>query len=246
VNFKPGTAQEGSPDIPPYVLDKGKTERRHYVAGYDGDIAYWDDELGKLLKHVQDAGWADDTVIVVTADHGESLGDHGRTFSHGSLYEHDLHVPMAMWGPGRVPAGAHVTANTAHVDVLPTLLDYAGLPVPDGLNGTSLRGITTERKGDLPASIAMVGRADNMRWAVRDEDLKLILDRSGELLNVYDLAKDPGETKDLVATASKEARALWKTTKEWLAKGTWKAPKSREQTLDDEDVQKLRELGYIE
>ncbi len=246
VTLKPGTAQEGSPDIPPYVLDKGKTERRHYVAGYDGDIAYWDAELGKLIAHIQARGWADDTVVVVTADHGESLGDHGRTFCHGSLYEHDLHVPMAMWGPGRVPAGVRVSANTSHVDVLPTLLDYAGLPVPAGLNGASMRGMTTQRPGDIPGNIAVVGRGENMRWAVRGGDVKLLLDRSGELLSAFDLSTDPNETRDLVGTASKEVRALWRSTQAWLTKGSWRGDKARTQTLDDEDVERMRALGYIE
>ncbi|MES2639446.1 MAG: sulfatase [Myxococcota bacterium] len=247
VTFKPGTAQEGSPDIPPYVLDKGQTERRHYVAGYDGDISYLDEELGKLVRYVKTKGWAEDTLIVVTADHGESLGEHGRTFCHGSLYETDLHVPMVVWGPGRVPAGAHVTAETNHVDVLPTLLDYAGLPIPAGLHGASVKGITTTRPpGSLPVNLAVVGRAERMRWAVRDGATKVLLDRDGRLASAWNLATDPGELRDLVGTPSKEARALVKTAQAWLGTGTWKPPAVREQALDDEDVARLRALGYVE
>jgi arylsulfatase A-like enzyme len=245
--FKPGSAQEGTPDIPPYVLDPGKTERRHYVAGYDGDINYLDEELGKLVRYIKTKGWAEDTLIVVTADHGESLGEHGRTFCHGSLYETDLHVPMVMWGPGRVPAGGHVTANTNHVDVLPTLLDYAGLPSPSTLQGVSLKGVTTARpSGALPVNIAVVGRGDKLRWAVRDGDTKILVDRDGQLVSAFDLAKDPGELRDVSGTPSKEARTLLKQAQAWLATGAWKPPATREQTLDDEDVARLRALGYVE
>ncbi|MDP2312037.1 MAG: sulfatase [Pseudomonadota bacterium] len=245
--FKPGTAQEGSPDIPPYVLDKGQTERRHYVAGYDGDINTFDEELGKIVRYVKTKGWADDTVIVVTADHGESLGDHGRTFCHGSLYEHDLHVPMVMWGPGRVPSARRVTAETNHVDVLPTLLAYAGLPIPAGLQGASLLGVTTARPaGSLPANLAVVGRGDRLRWAVRDGATKVLVDRDGRLAAAWDLATDPTELRDLIGLPSKQARALAKTVQAWLATGAWKPPETREQTLDDEDVARLRALGYVE
>lgn len=243
--FKPGTAQEGSPDIPPYVYDKDKTERRHYVAGYDGDIAYWDDELAKVWRHVESKGWEKDTLLVVTADHGESLGEHGRTFSHGSLYETDLHVPMVIVGP-RVPAGAHVTAPTSHVDILPTLLDHAGLPIPPGLHGASLRGVTDTRPGGLPAAVAVVGRGDNLRWAARTGDTKVVVDRTGKLLSAWDLAADPGETRDLVGTAGREAKALLKTVQAWIATGAWQPTNLREQALDDEDVQRLRALGYVE
>ncbi len=244
--LKPGTAAEGSPDIPPYVYDKDKVERRHYVAGYDGDISYWDEELGKLVRFVQSKGWQDDTLFVVTADHGESLGDHGRAFCHGSLYEHDLHVPMVTWGPGRVEPGARVGAATSHVDVLPTLLDYAGLPVPEGLHGVSLRGVTDRRPGGLPAALAVVGRGDNLRWAARDGDTKLLLDRSGQLVSAWDLAADPGETRGLVGVASKEARVLLKNVQGWLGTGAWAPPETRQQALDDEDIARLRELGYVE
>ncbi len=247
VTLKPGTAAEGSPDIPPYVYDKGQTERRHYVAGYDGDIATLDEEIGKLVRYVKTKGWAEDTLIVVTADHGEALGDHGRTFSHGSLYEHDLHVPMVMWGPGRVPAGKRVTAETNHVDVLPTLLDYAGLPLPAGLHGASLQGVTTTRPiGSLPMNLSVVGRADRLRWAVRDGDTKILVDRDGQMTSAWNLATDPTELRDLVGTPSKEARALAKAAKAWLATDAWKPPTTREQALDDEDVARLRALGYVE
>ncbi|MDP2305698.1 MAG: sulfatase [Pseudomonadota bacterium] len=247
VTFKPGTAQEGSPDIPPYVLDKGQTERRHYVAGYDGDISYLDEELGKLVRYVKTKGWAEDTLIVVTADHGESLGDHGRTFCHGSLYETDLDVPMVIWAPGRVAAGAHVMAETNHVDVLPTLLAYAGLPIPPGLHGVSLQGVTTQRPaGSLPVNLAVVGRAERMRWAVREGDTKVILDRDGRLESAWKLDSDPGELRDLGGMPTKEARALVKAAQAWLGAGTWKPPIVREQALDEEDLARLRALGYVE
>lgn len=244
--LKLGTAAEGTPDIPPYVYDANQLERRHYVAGYDGDIAYWDEEFGKLWRFVQDKGWANDTLFVVTADHGESLGEHGRTFCHGSLYETDLHVPMGMWGPGRVTPGMRVTAETSHVDVLPTLLDYAGLPVPAGLHGASLRGVTTTRPANAAPVTAVVGRGDNLRWAVRTADTKVLLDSGGQLTAAYDLATDPGELRAVLGAASKEARALVQSFRGWLATGAWKPPTTRTQTLDDEDVERLRALGYVE
>jgi arylsulfatase A-like enzyme len=216
------------------------------VAGYDGDIATVDDQLGQLWRYVRGKGWGDDTLVVVTADHGESMTEHGRFFCHGSLYDHDLHVPMVMWGPGRVPAGQRVDAPTSHVDVLPTLLDYAGLPVPQGLHGVSLKGATTARPaGGIPFALAAHGKGDKLRWAARDTGgTKVIVDRAGRLELAYDVTADPGETKDVSAT--KAARDLAARVKAWLATDSWVPPETRTQTLDDEDVARLRELGYVE
>lgn len=241
-----GRANEGIAAIPQYIVDEGQLERRHYVAGYDGDIAFLDDELGKLWRHLRGKGWSEETLLVVTADHGESMTDHGRYFCHGSLYEHDLHVPMVVWSPGRAEAGRRVDVPTSHVDVLPTMLDYAGLPIPPGLQGVSLKGVKDRRPpGGIPFSLAAHGRAEKLRWAARDAGpVKVIVDRAGRLLEAYDLAADPGETRDVSAT--KPARDLARRVKEWLDTGAWTPPPTRTQTLDDEDVERLRELGYVE
>lgn len=242
------SANEGVAAIPKYVQDAGKTERRHYVAGYDGDVAAMDLELGKLVETIKSHGWAKDTLLAVTADHGESMTEHDRFFCHGSLWEHDIHVPMVVWSPGRVPAGARVEAPTSHVDVLPSLLDWAGLPVAGWL-GDSMKGLLTRPRapGALPFAVATLGRGANLRFAVRDTGpYKVLVDAKGALLDAWDLVKDPGETKSLAGLPPRDAVKLANAMKQWLATGKAAPLPSRPQALDDEDRERLRALGYIE
>ncbi len=238
-----GEASEGAPAVPKYIFENGKTERRHYVAGYDGDIAFTDAELGRLMAYVR-ASNRDDTLVVVTGDHGESMTDHDRYFCHGSLYDHDLHVPMVVWGPGLVTAGGRVAVPTSHVDVLPTLLDYAGVGGLPGFAGVNLRAALSG--GAAPARewvSSVVGRAERLKYALHAPGgLKVFTDAQGAFLVAFDVAKDPGERVELADR--KSGRALSKRFAAWLR--SQKPKKVKRQTLDEEDAQRLRALGYLE
>jgi arylsulfatase A-like enzyme len=236
--------------VPGYVADPGQLERRHYVANYDAEIRYVDDHLAKLVKWLEDSGQARDTLLVITADHGESMTDHGRYFAHGSLYEHDLHVPMVIWAPGRVTPGTQVTARSSHLDILPTLLDFAGADEPDGLKGHSLRGLMAGgAKAPQPFTIAVTGAGPREQVAViSDSDLKLIVDHKGQPVEVYDLTQDPDETRNLIGSRGDEARKLAGAYRGWvqdqLADDARTTTQDRD--LSDDEIEALRALGYIE
>ncbi len=236
-----GVAAEGAPTVPKYIFDNGKTERRHYVASYDGDIAFTDAQLGRLMSFVR-ASNADDTLVIVTADHGESMTDHDRYFCHGSLYDHDLHVPMVVWGPGLVQGGVRTAAISSHVDVVPTVLDYAGVGSLPGFAGVDLRphlvgGPAPER----PHVVSVVGRAENLRYALNTpEGTKVLTDAAGRLIEAFDVLRDPGELTPL--SDKKPARAIAKV----FAATIKPPPKVKRQKLDDEDTERLRALGYLD
>ncbi|MSQ04223.1 MAG: hypothetical protein EXR71_20430 [Myxococcales bacterium] len=238
-----GEASEGAPAVPKYIFEAGKTERRHYVAGYDGDLAFADAELGRLMAYVR-ASNRDDTLVVVTGDHGESMTDHQRYFCHGSLYDHDLHVPMVVWGPGLVPAGGRIAVPTSHVDVLPTLLDYADVGGLPGFAGLNLRSALSGGAPPVREWVtSVVGRAERLRYAVHAPGgLKVLTDARGAFLQTFDVAKDPDERAAL--TDNKEGRALSRRFAAWLRS---QAPKKvKRQTLDAEDAERLRALGYLD
>lgn len=240
-----GSHAEGLPSIPKYVYDKGRDERRHYVAGYDGDLAWTDFELGRLMDSLRVTS-RNDTLVIVSADHGESMTEHERYFCHGSLYEHDLHVPMVVWAPG-MKSGTRIAARTSHVDILPTLLDYGGAGKLPGFAGQSLRpAIEGASLTAPPFSVAMVGRNENLRYAViADNGLKAVTNGKGGLLEAYDLSTDPGETKQAKGSVRAKVRALAKDFRAWL-KGKTPVPAPKVQTLDEEDEERLRALGYVE
>ncbi len=240
-----GDHAEGLPMVPKYIYDGGKNERRHYVAAYDADIAWLDFELGRLVEYLR-ATSRDDTLLIVTADHGESMTDHERYFCHGSLYEHDIHVPFVAWGRG-VEAGTRVGVNTQHVDVLPTLLDVAGVGELPGFAGRSLRAaIAGEPLSPVPFVVSTVGRSERLSYAVVGEGgIKAIVDRTGALLEAYDVAADPRELKQASGSRRREITSLVRQFRAWL-KGKPVAAERKQQRLDDEDTERLKALGYIE
>jgi arylsulfatase A-like enzyme/Flp pilus assembly protein TadD len=168
---------------------------------YHGEVSYVDSLLQPLLEPLLARGKDARTLIVLTSDHGEGLGEHGEA-THGIFaYESTLHVPLIIHAPGLV--GERTVADRVrHVDILPTILDALGLPVPEGLPGRSLlpaaNGVPLEPQ---PAYFEAMSSALNRGWAplagaIR-ENYKLI---DLPIPELFDLSKDPRESRNLAAT----------------------------------------------
>lgn len=148
------TSMEQIGHVQPYMNESlaGITDTDWVVAQYDGEVAYADDQLERLLDALDDAGIADNTMVIVTGDHGEGLGEQGEWFDHGDwLYEHDLHVPLAIRFPGRIAPGTVVTHPVELSDLAPTIVDYFGIEM-EGTTGTSLRAAMEQ--GAIPHPLA--------------------------------------------------------------------------------------------
>jgi arylsulfatase A-like enzyme len=238
--------------VPGYVADEGELSRRHYVARYDAELAYVDDRLQKLIDWIKAAGIEQSSMVVITADHGESMTDHDRYFCHGSLYDHDLHVPLVVWAPGRVKAGTLVNERTAHLDIVPTLLDYAGVKAPGSLKGTSLRGLLDGKaKAAQPFTIAVTGQGDTEELAVySDNPLVLRVDHTGAATEAYNLAADPGQTTNVLEYKKADADKIAAAYKVWMAAqlsddAPAAKPATKRKVSDDEKLM-LQQLGYME
>ncbi len=210
------------PGRDPVLRQVRKLSPREVVAerdAYDGSIAYLDQHLGMLLDSLRQRGMLDNTIVIVTADHGEEFGEHG-VFTHGnSLYDRVLHVPLVISWPRSVPRGARVDAWISLRDVAATVLDVLGVPSDSLLPGRSLArwwiappGLAT-RPDTLIAAVSYAsGNPTNypvshgdMRATFADP-LKLIRDGDGAF-ELYDLRQDPDERHDLSTTAD-SVRAL--------------------------------------
>jgi len=158
-------------------------EIQGFVDLYDAEIRYTDHELGGLLDRLRSDGRLEDTLIVVTADHGESLGEHGYFFEHGDFgTEPEIRIPLILRAPGLVPAGVGVEATVSNLDIAPTILDFAGVPAPDDLPGLVLG------TGAAPRSIA-----EGSLWAgdlvsIRSDQGTLIENRTKGVTEFYDPA----------------------------------------------------------
>jgi len=165
---------------------------------YDGEVAYTDTVIEELLAGLDEAGLSDNTVVLVTADHGEDLDDHGEK-GHGLfVYDTTQHIPMILRLPDGAAAGTVVDEQVRLIDVGPTLLDLVDVPVPGGETGESLRGFLAGEGDSRPAYSETMYPRWHLGWqelyALRKDGYKYILAPTPEL---YDVRADPGETDNL-------------------------------------------------
>ena len=117
----------------------------HLLALYDGEIGYWDAQFGSMLDYLQVGGLLDNALLMMTSDHGDMFGEHGK-WTHGNcLYEEVLRVPLLMRYSGVIPRGAAVDVPVQSMDIMPTVLEWLGLDAPAGLDGASLRALAEGR-----------------------------------------------------------------------------------------------------
>jgi arylsulfatase A-like enzyme/Tfp pilus assembly protein PilF len=221
----------------------GALAERFRAAPYDGEIAFVDSQLGRLLRTLEEAGTLARTLVLVTADHGEGLGEHGEG-THGLfVYDATLKVPWVMAGAG-VDAPRVPTTVARGIDVLPTLLDYAGLPGRPGIEGRSLRPAAEGREmSDAPAYAESLYPEREFGWAPlyawRTRDLKLIEAPRPEL---YDLAADAAETANRIG---EQAAAAERLRGPLQAARSRPAPPGAMAGVDPETAERLGALGYL-
>ncbi len=216
---------------------------------YDAEVAFMDSAVGGLLESLEEAGVAEDTLVVVASDHGESLGEH-RILGHGwDLYEPAMRVALLMRLPGAIPAGSRPAGRVCLVDVAATILDPvgAGSVLPGPSLGPAWQGGAAPGQGTalymetvLPAlrknRSEIVGALDG-RW-------KLVVRLRTGATELYDIESDPGET----ANAAPAHPAVVQRLKRWLldqADGWKGGAHAKEITLDPVMEARLRALGYV-
>jgi arylsulfatase A-like enzyme len=232
---------------------------------YDSEVAFVDREISRLLAGIeQRVGSLDDTLIVVTSDHGENLGEHGY-WGHGRhLHEEGLAVPLGIvWKsqPSRVRAKSRIDTPALVLDVAPTVLGLLGLPVPDDFRGEDFSGVLAGR-GPAPTERLLFFQAhkgavhgDHASSEARLDGLlevgslegnrKSVLDLRGNRLEIYDLGADPGEHASLTREDSTPGPQL-KLWLEAVLAGLRAASDLPVDQLDEESVERLRALGYLD
>ena len=226
----------------------------HRIERYDAEIAYTDHQLGRLLARVEEIAPPERTLVVVTADHGEGLGDHD-VAGHGVvLYEEAVRVPLVLRWPGRIDPGLRIAAPVGAVDVAPTLLDLMGLDAPAAVEGESLADVL---RGTSPAyrrPVFLVRRhydrghagllpVDGYQFGVRTGRWKWIEDPKLGTRELYDLQTDPQERSNLAATLPDDAARLGELMATWRS-AIGDAPPVK--ALGASDRRALEALGYVE
>jgi arylsulfatase A-like enzyme/Flp pilus assembly protein TadD len=211
---------------------------------YDGEIAYADELIGRLIKYLKSHQLYDRSTIVLLSDHGEGLGDHGEQ-EHGLfVYDEAIHVPLIVKQEGNARAGHRVSDLVQHIDLVPTILDLVKAPVPGNLRGRSLKPVL-EGTGRLPEptvySEALYARY-HFGWselmALTDERYRYIKAPREEL---YDLQRDSNERHN-IADQRPQARQALKLALDRLAAGTTIQGPSE---VSPEARERLQALGYV-
>ncbi len=224
------------------------TDPQWLIDAYHGEVRYADHLLGTLIEELASKGLLDDTALLLTGDHGESLVEHDYLFDHGDhLYDASLRVPLLMRLPARIPAGQRIPCQVSTVDVAPTLLDLAGVDDGQQRDGASLAAVAAglqpcQERDAL--STTVVGRfvaEPPVDHSLRARGRKFIQHQQAED-ELYDLGADPGETRNLAASRADEAAALEAVLESRLGgELELKGPSTDAQT-----VEALRALGYVE
>jgi arylsulfatase A-like enzyme/cytochrome c-type biogenesis protein CcmH/NrfG len=215
---------------------------------YDGEIAYADAQVGRLLAHLRNRGLLDATAVAVMADHGESLGEHGEATHGVFLYDATIRVPLLLKLPGARGAGQRVPARVSLVDVAPTLLEVAGVARPASVQGQSLLPLLA---GVTPADRPSYAETDYPRRAFvwsslaswRVEQLLYVRAPRPEL---YDVATDPGAERNLAAERAALAGRLGQQLEGFRRRtAAESSPAPARSVVDPALAEKLSALGYV-
>jgi arylsulfatase A-like enzyme/tetratricopeptide (TPR) repeat protein len=216
---------------------------RYTSRPYDGEVAYMDAELGRLLEAVAERRRP--TLVAAMGDHGESLGEHQELTHSYFIYSATQRVPLILSLPGHLPEGRTVAPVVRGVDLMPTLLELAGVPAPQGIDGRSLVPLVTGRRADEPGPAYLESYHPRLWWGAGE----LLGLRTGHWLfirskrpELYRTDANGGETADVASQHPAEVESLGARLASMLGDAD---PLAGRQPLDAEAEARLKALGYV-
>jgi arylsulfatase A-like enzyme len=227
------------------------------ITQYDGGIRFVDIQVGRLLSWLEENGLTDNTMVILTGDHGEGFGEHGVTFEHFGTHEEMLHVPLIISYPPRLPMERVVTDLVGHVDLAPTILDLLGLAIPKDMQGTSLlplieqrswpghEGIFSQQRGGRALSIRTTGWRLIMQLAT-DTTWPLYQQQPGQA-ELYDVQADSKEAQNLWPAKSNAAQTAERKLGGLILSWKENTPATTGTNASAQDPQLLKmlhDLGY--
>jgi arylsulfatase A-like enzyme len=226
-----------------FAPQDGSAVRTQNVDLYDGEIRYMDHHLGRFIEGLKERGLYDRALIVITADHGELFGEHGE-IGHGETpYQEVVHVPLIVKDANGRGAVGRSDALVQLTDVMPLVLHRLDLPIPQGIQGETPPNV------DHPIIVesrTLPTFSRKGHWlAIFDGEQKLIWNSKGKNM-LFDLAQDPDENNNIIASHDVEARALAAGASAYLRALPQPGPQSAPRLLDPETEEALRALGYLE
>jgi arylsulfatase A-like enzyme len=183
-------------------MPPGITDAEYVIAQYDGAIAYMDACIQRLLTRIEELGLAENTLVVLNGDHGETLMDHECYFDHHGIYDCTLHVPLIMRYPGKLPAGQRVPGFTLHQDLVPTLLELLGVRTRSKFDGKSMLPLIRGERASNYSEFYLTECTWMRKHGWRTPEWKLMVALEPDFhfkpeVELYNLVLDPGENNNL-------------------------------------------------
>jgi arylsulfatase A-like enzyme len=236
--------------IPRSELSDQDVARIRYL--YAGEVAYCDHWIGKLFEGLEERGLMDHSLVVITSDHGEGLWDHGMRAHGQDLYEEMVRVPLILRYADRKMGGRRISTPVSHLDLAPTILAAMGIPPPASYDGIDLASVLTDAS-QHGRSVYSELEIDGLDLeAIRSGQSKFIRSRKsadeGEILELYDLAEDPGELRNIATSVNPATEGFVTKLSNWLARqqaNRVRSPYVNLSALDSDAYRNLQVLGYI-
>ncbi|MBN1674954.1 MAG: sulfatase [Kiritimatiellae bacterium] len=194
-------------------MPPGITDKDYVIAQYDGAIAYMDACIQQIFTQLRTLGILDDTIVVLNSDHGETLYDHECWFDHHGLYDNTLRVPLIIRYPAKLPAGLRVHGYNQHKNLLPTLLQLAGVKADSPFDGESLLRLVRGERASFESSFYITECTWMRKHGWRTPQWKLIVALEPDFhfkppVELYNLIEDPGENRNLATKHPAVVKAL--------------------------------------
>ena len=234
-----------------------KEEIYHAIAHYDGSIRFIDTQIGHIINYLEEMELKDKTLLIISSDHGESLGEHNLHFQHTlCLYEEGIKIPLIINSPS-IKQRKKIEIQVASIDIMPTILDFLGIPLIEKIDGKSLVPLIKENKDDRKYLFAengeMLFKQNNRtflpgikgKWRmIRTNEWKLIYipHPENDIYELYNLKKDIGETTNAFDKEPELVKMLKKELFKWMDNS--KEDKNGDLTEKSKII--LRKLGYME
>jgi len=211
---------------------------------YDGEVHRTDRIVEKLWRELAPT---DDTLLVVTADHGEEIVDHGGLGHSQSLYEELVRVPLLFCWPKALPHGSRIDTPVSVVDLLPTLLDLLGAEAPAALPGRSLAPLWRGDAAETRSVFLELNPPKPHRLAIVEGSWKLVVDPANrDASELFDLARDPGEARNLATSEPERLRAMRERLRAWRRSLPVAPDREIRESQDQELIEQLKALGYLD
>lgn len=221
-------------------------DKRYVRATYAEGVSFVDAQLGRFFRELRKRGLDERVLIVIWSDHGDGLFDHA-DWSHGELFDHTLRVPLLMHVPGLDVRGLRVRSLVRSMDLMPTLLELAGVAPPEGLDGESLVPLLAGRDDEERIAFSLRTKKGMRRFSVRTQRHHYIRDANTDSVWFFDVLHDPEEAHNLHPSGTETEARLAAALDAWIAENdAASTPDAPALPFDAAIESELRALGYIE